>query len=135
MPAPKITGDGFQPEGRSTQEMLEGAEQKVFRIAESGARGRKGFVPMRAAVKEAFQILHQRYESQGTVTGLATGFEDLDEKTAGLAAVRSDHRRGAPVDGQDRVGGEHGRTCSAQIEEGGGDFLDGNVGVAAWRFV
>ncbi|MGA9335005.1 MAG: replicative DNA helicase [Rudaea sp.] len=80
----KITGDGFQPDGRSTQEILEGAEQEVFRIAESGARGRKGFVPMRAAVKEAFQILHQRYESQGTVTGLATGFEDLDEKTAGL---------------------------------------------------
>ncbi|MEO8803139.1 MAG: replicative DNA helicase [Rudaea sp.] len=80
----KITGDGFQPEGRSTQEILESAEQEVFRIAESGARGRKGFVPMRTAVKEAFQILHQRYESQGTVTGLATGFDDLDEKTAGL---------------------------------------------------
>jgi replicative DNA helicase len=80
----EITGDGFQPEGRSTQEILEGAEQKVFRIAESGARGRKNFVPMRAAVKEAFQILHQRYESKGSVTGLATGFADLDELTAGL---------------------------------------------------
>src|ERR1700761_8002872 len=80
----EITGDGFQPEGRSTQEILEGAEQKVFRIAESGARGRKSFVAMRTAVKEAFQILHQRYESKGTVTGLATGFSDLDELTAGL---------------------------------------------------
>jgi len=80
----EIAGDGFQPEGRSTQEILESAEQKVFRIAESGARGRKGFVPMRTAVKEAFQILHQRYESKGAVTGLATGFTDLDEMTAGL---------------------------------------------------
>jgi replicative DNA helicase len=80
----EITGDGFQPEGRSTQEILEGAEQKVFRIAESGARGRKNFVAMRTAVKEAFQILHQRYESKGSVTGLATGFADLDELTAGL---------------------------------------------------
>ncbi len=80
----QITGDGFQPEGRSTQEILEGAEQKVFRIAESGARGRKSFVAMRTAVKEAFQILHQRYESKGSVTGLATGFADLDELTAGL---------------------------------------------------
>jgi len=35
-------------------------------------------------VKEAFQILHQRYESKGSVTGLATGFTDLDEMTAGL---------------------------------------------------
>ena len=80
----QITGDGFQPEGRSTQEILESAEQKVFHIAESGARGRKNFVAMRAAVKEAFQILHQRYESKGAVTGLATGFTDLDELTAGL---------------------------------------------------
>ncbi|HEX4480482.1 MAG TPA: replicative DNA helicase [Rudaea sp.] len=80
----EITGDGFQPEGRSTQEILESAEQKVFRIAESGARGRKSFVAMRTAVKEAFQILHQRYESKGAVTGLATGFADLDELTAGL---------------------------------------------------
>src|SRR6476646_449088 len=80
----EITGDAFVPEGRSSQEILENAEQKVFRIAESGARGRKGFVAMRAAVKEAFQILHQRYESKGSVTGLATGFADLDDLTAGL---------------------------------------------------
>ena len=80
----QIVGDGFQPEGRSSQEILETAEQKVFHIAESGARGKKGFVQMRTAVKEAFQILHQRYESKGSVTGLATGFTDLDELTAGL---------------------------------------------------
>ena len=80
----EIVGDGFQPEGRSSQEILETAEQKVFHIAESGARGKKGFVQMRSAVKEAFQILHQRYESKGSVTGLATGFTDLDEMTAGL---------------------------------------------------
>ncbi len=80
----EITGDGFQPEGRSTQEILESAEQRVFQIAESGARGRKNFVAMRTAVKEAFQILHQRYENKGSVTGIATGFVDLDEMTAGL---------------------------------------------------
>jgi replicative DNA helicase len=80
----EIAGDAFQPEGRSTQELVEGAEQKVFHIAEAGARGRKGFVPMRQAVKDAFQILHHRYENRGTVTGLPTGFTDLDEMTAGL---------------------------------------------------
>ena len=52
----QIAGDGFQPEGRSTQEILEGAEQKVFAIAEAGARGRKGFTPMRTAVKEALAL-------------------------------------------------------------------------------
>ncbi|HNR91557.1 MAG TPA: replicative DNA helicase [Dokdonella sp.] len=80
----EIAGDAFQPEGRSSQELLETAEQKVFRIAEAGARGRKGFVPMRTAAKEAFQILSHRFENKGQVTGLPTGFLDLDEMTTGL---------------------------------------------------
>ncbi|WP_300614973.1 replicative DNA helicase [Dokdonella sp.] len=80
----EIAGDAFRPEGRSSQELLENAEKKVFLIAEAGARGRKGFVSMRSAVKEAFQILHHRYENRGSVTGLPTGFIDLDQMTAGL---------------------------------------------------
>ena len=80
----EIAGDGYQPEGRSTQEILENAEQKVFHIAEAGARGRKGFVPMRQAVTEAYKMLYDRYENRGSVTGLPTGFRDLDEMTAGL---------------------------------------------------
>ena len=43
----EIAGDAFQPEGRSSREVLEVAEQKVFKIAEAGARGRQGWVPMR----------------------------------------------------------------------------------------
>ncbi len=80
----EIAGDAFVPEGRSSHELLETAEQKVFRIAEAGARGRKGFVSMGAAVKEAFQQLQHRYENRGAVTGLATGLRDFDEMTAGL---------------------------------------------------
>ncbi|WP_386066510.1 replicative DNA helicase [Tahibacter sp. UC22_41] len=80
----EIVSDGFAPEGRSPQEILESAEQRVFRIAEAGARGRQGFVPMRTAVKDAFAILHHRFENRGTVTGMPTGFTDLDEMTAGL---------------------------------------------------
>jgi replicative DNA helicase len=80
----EITEDGYRPDGRSTQEVLENAEQRVFKIAEVGARGRKDSVSMRDAVKEAFRILHQRYENRGQLTGLATGFADLDEMTAGL---------------------------------------------------
>ncbi len=80
----EIAGDAFQPEGRSSLEVLEVAEQKVYKIAEAGARGRQGWVPMRTAAKEAFQILHHRFENKGQVTGLSTGFADLDELTAGL---------------------------------------------------
>jgi replicative DNA helicase len=79
-----IANDGYQPEGRSSREVLESAEQSVFRIAEAGMRGRQGFVPMRGAVKDAFRILQERYESKGSITGLPTGFTDFDEMTAGL---------------------------------------------------
>jgi replicative DNA helicase len=80
----EIVNDGFQPEGRDSQEVLSSAEQKVFKIAEQGRRGRADFVPLREAMKEAFQLLQERYENQGSVTGLPTGFHDFDEMTAGL---------------------------------------------------
>ncbi len=80
----EIVNDGFQPEGRDSQEVLSAAEMKVFKIAEQGRRGRADFVTLREAMKDAFQILQERYENQGDVTGLPTGFHDLDEMTAGL---------------------------------------------------
>jgi len=80
----EIVNDGFKPEGRESSEVLAQAEMKVFKIAEQGRRGRADFVPLREAMKEAFQLLQERYENQGSVTGLPTGFHDLDEMTAGL---------------------------------------------------
>jgi replicative DNA helicase len=80
----EIVNDGFQPEGRDSQEVLSSAEMKVFKIAEGGRRGRADIVPLREAMKEAFQLLQERYENQGSVTGLPTGFHDFDEMTAGL---------------------------------------------------
>lgn len=80
----EIVNDGFQPEGRDSQEVLSAAEQRVFKIAEQGRRGRADFVSLREAMKDAFALLQERYENQGNVTGLPTGFTDLDEMTAGL---------------------------------------------------
>ncbi len=80
----QIAGDGFNPEGRRTPEILEAAEQRVFRIAEAGARGRKQVVPMREALSEAVRQLADRYANRGQLTGLTTGFADLDNLTSGL---------------------------------------------------
>jgi len=79
-----IAGSGFNPEGRRTEEILESAEQRVFKIAEAGARGRKQYAPMREALREAMTLLQQRYTNKGQITGLPTGFTDLDNLTAGL---------------------------------------------------
>ena len=80
----EIVNDGFQPDGRSSEEVLQLAEQKVFHIAESGRGGRESIIDIRKAMREAFEILRERYENQGSVTGIPTGFYELDEMTAGL---------------------------------------------------
>ncbi len=79
-----IINDAFQPEGRESGEILAKAEQEVFAIAEAGARGRADFVAVTTAMKEAVEILQERFDSGGSVTGLPTGYTEFDEMTAGL---------------------------------------------------
>ena len=79
-----IVNDGFQPEGRESSELLAKAEQEVFAIAEAGSRGRQDFTPVNRALTEAFEVLQSRYNSGGGVTGMATGYTEFDEMTAGL---------------------------------------------------
>ena len=79
-----IVNDGFQPDGRDSSEILSNAEQQVFAIAEAGARGRTDFTPVNKALSEAFDVLQTRYANGGSVTGLPTGYTELDEMTAGL---------------------------------------------------
>jgi replicative DNA helicase len=79
-----IINDGFQPDGRDSAELLAKAEQDVFAIAEAGARGRTDFTAVNTALKEAFEVLQNRFENGGSITGLPTGYHEFDEMTAGL---------------------------------------------------
>ena len=63
-------------------ELLDRAEKSIFDIAEK--RIRQGFVDMGEIVKESFRTIDQLSQSKDVVTGLATGFVDLDEMTSGL---------------------------------------------------
>ena len=62
--------------------ILDRAEKAIFDIAEH--RLRQGFIGIREIVKESFRTIDQLSQSQELVTGLPTGFVDLDEKTSGL---------------------------------------------------
>ena len=62
--------------------ILDRAEKAIFDIAER--RIRQGFVGIREIVKESFRTIDQLSQSKELVTGLPTGFVDLDEKTSGL---------------------------------------------------
>ncbi|HET8644437.1 MAG TPA: replicative DNA helicase, partial [Vicinamibacteria bacterium] len=62
--------------------LLDRAEKSIFDIAEQ--RIRQGFVGIREIVKESFRTIDQLSQSRELVTGLPTGFVDLDERTSGL---------------------------------------------------
>ena len=79
-----IVNNGFQTEGRDSDEILSNAEQQIFAIAENRAQGRTDFVGISKAMGEAFDLLQQRYQSGGSVTGLPSGYIEFDEMTAGL---------------------------------------------------
>ncbi len=62
--------------------LLDRAEKAIFDIAEH--RIRQGFVPIKETLKESFRTIDQLAQSRDLVTGLPTGFVDLDERTSGL---------------------------------------------------
>jgi len=81
-----ITDSVFNPLGRSAKDLLDKAEKDVFAIAEAGARGRQGFSeiqPLLTKVVERIDTLYKR-DNPSDVTGIATGFTDLDRMTSGL---------------------------------------------------
>jgi len=83
-----IAESAYNPMGRSASQLLDEAEGKVFEIAEAGARGQQGFTeiqPLLTQVVERIDELFQR-DNPSDITGIPTGFHDLDQKTSGLQA-------------------------------------------------
>ncbi len=86
--ADDIASAAFAPKGREVRELLDEAESKVFAIAEEGSRGQKGFQeiqPLLTQVVERIDELYHR-DSATDVTGVPTGFIDLDRMTSGMQA-------------------------------------------------
>jgi len=81
-----IASSAYNPTGRDAAQLLDEAESKVFEIAEAGSKGKQGFMampPLLTQVVERIETLYAR-DSNSDVTGIATGFTDLDRKTSGL---------------------------------------------------
>lgn len=73
----------FNPEGRDTKELLDNAESKIFKIAEQRAQG-QGPVDISTLLAKTTERIDVLYHSDEPITGLSTGFSDLDEITSGL---------------------------------------------------
>lgn len=80
--AGEIISRGRNPDGKKSEDILSDAEQSFVEIAEGRPRD-NGFVNVDDLLKEAIDRIEELYESGGGITGVTTGFTDLDEKTSG----------------------------------------------------
>jgi replicative DNA helicase len=76
-----IVGLGYADQEEAEQ-VLEEAEQQIFKISEE--RVRRSFLPLKSILKDAFEQVERLYDRKTQVTGVPTGFADLDMRTAGL---------------------------------------------------
>ena len=84
--ADEIASDALNPMGRDAESLLDEAEAKIFAIAEAGQKHNDGFVhinPLLTQVVERIQELHDR-DNPSDITGVPSGFSDLDKMTSGL---------------------------------------------------
>lgn len=79
-----ISESVFNPQGKTVSELLENAEKSVFEIAEQRQRGQSGFVGIKDLLSQTAEKIETLFEQKSNITGVSTGFTDLDEKTAGL---------------------------------------------------
>ncbi len=68
--------------GSDIDSVLDEAEQSIFQIAQNKIK--PAFSPLKEVIKDSFKTIEKLYEKKELITGVATGFEKLDELTAGL---------------------------------------------------
>lgn len=78
-----ITELAFEPQGRASTDILDEAEKQVFDIAERGVRG-AGPEGIRSIVSKAIDNIEKRFQDNSHITGISTGFTDMDKLTTGM---------------------------------------------------
>lgn len=84
--ADEVSGKAFNPQGAEVKQILDEAESRIFAIAEQGARGAQGWLPVQPLLTQVVERIDELYsrDNQGEITGVPTGFIDLDKMTSGL---------------------------------------------------
>ncbi|HCN72702.1 MAG: replicative DNA helicase [Pusillimonas sp.] len=86
--ADEISAAAFSPQGKEARQLLDEAEARVFQIAQEGSRGTVGFQEIQPLLTQVVERIDELYHREGDsdVTGVPTGFVDLDRMTSGLQA-------------------------------------------------
>ena len=84
--ATEIAESALGPSGKDVGQLLDEAETRILEVGEKGQRGTQGFEQIQPVLARVFERIDHlfRQENKSDVTGVPTGFIDLDEKTAGL---------------------------------------------------
>ena len=82
----EIAASALTPAGRDAKMILDEAESRIFQIAEQGSRTASGFVPIAPILKQVVDRIEELYDrdNPSDITGVPTGFVDLDKITSGL---------------------------------------------------
>ena len=79
-----IAATAYEPQRRAAADIVDEAERRILEIADRGQRQGMGFKPVRDMLESSMARLQELSENQDAITGVATGFADLDKITAGL---------------------------------------------------
>ena len=80
-----IATNALNPEGRTVSQILDEAEASIFKIGEEGSRNKQGFFGMDSLVVDLLDRVQELADNGAEeVTGVRTGFFDMDRMTAGL---------------------------------------------------
>ncbi|HAL40463.1 MAG TPA: replicative DNA helicase [Polaromonas sp.] len=82
----EIATNAFNPQGKAVATILDEAEQKIFNIGEQGSRMQQGFQSMDTLVVSLLDRVTEMSENPNDITGVPTGFYDLDRLTSGFQA-------------------------------------------------
>ena len=82
----EIATNAFNTQGRPVDKILDEAEQKIFNIGEEGSRMKQGFQAMDSLVVDLLDRVQEMADNPNDITGVPTGFIDLDRMTSGLQA-------------------------------------------------
>ncbi len=82
----EIATSAFNPSGKSADKIVDEAESKIFKIGEEGSRMKQGFQAMDSLVVDLLDRVQEMADNPSDVTGVPTGFIDLDRMTSGLQA-------------------------------------------------
>jgi replicative DNA helicase len=82
----EISTAAFNPQGKQIDKILDEAEQKIFNIGEEGSRMKQGFQSMDTLVVDLLDRVQEMADNPNDITGVPTGFYDLDRMTSGLQA-------------------------------------------------